>query len=61
MEYLAETEIHYYRYRNPHLLLVDYEPSYTAYFGKNLSNPNLHIEENLSDKKIQHKQAVEGF
>ena len=58
---LSETEINYHRYRNPHLVLLDYEPSYSAYFGKNLSNPISYMEKNKSDKKIQQKVAVGGY
>ena len=60
-EDLSETEINYYRYRNPHLVLKDYQPKYSQYFGKNLSDSNIHIEKDISDKKIQQKVAVGGY
>ncbi len=59
-EDLSETEINYYRYRNPHLVLKDYQPKYSQYFGKNLSDSNSHIEKYKSGKKIQQKEAVLG-
>ena len=57
---LSEIETQFYRARHSHLILRDYNPIYSNYFGKKLSDGISHIEENISDKKILTEPSLAG-